>query len=206
MKTLNKICTIVAMALCITMTNGCKKEEASLPNTNPGAVSEERIPNYGSMILRMRGSEPGMYGAVNVDIASIEIQYANEKIGFHGWVSLPVRPKVYDVLQYQNGLFANLADDNNLPLGTIVKVRVTLGDRNTLTWGDSQGRHFAAMQVVQRSTTVNASAVIKQGVQSFISLNFHASPSVNPEGHNIYLLDPVITAQHIFSISDANTQ
>src|ERR1051326_1160465 len=110
MKTLKKIFAAVIVAAAMAAGTGCKKE----------------IPESGYMSVQMSeartsdGSSPAnptssLISAVNLDIKSMEVHYANEMQGNSGWVALNTNAGIYDVLMLRNDITATLAGDTKLP-------------------------------------------------------------------------------------------
>ena len=71
-----------------------------------------------------------VFDSVFIDILGLEIKLEDDSLPNDGWVSLSVRPGIYNILRYRNGL-DTLFGTGNLPHGRIRKARLSLGTRNT---------------------------------------------------------------------------
>src|ERR1051325_538731 len=127
MKTLKKIFAVITAITAMAAGTGCKKE----------------VPESGYMNVQMReartsdGSAPTnptglLLSAVNLDIKSVEVHYANEAQGNNGWVALNTNAGIYDLLMFKNDITATLAGDTRLPVGTITQMRLILGPNNSV--------------------------------------------------------------------------
>lgn len=110
-----------------------------------------------SRISVLMTDAPGPFSAVNLDVLTVEVKVdtatahrhddrhgdddadgddkGRQKDDFGYWVSLSTTAKVYNLLDLRNGIDAELAAGNIQ--GTIRKVRITLGDNNTIVKNDS---------------------------------------------------------------------
>jgi hypothetical protein len=107
----------------------CKKDYSgvnhdSLPDlSNPFNISvfltDHQIPELDSIFI---------------DIRKLEIKLEDDSLPAGGWVTLAIRPGVYNILQLRNGL-DTLFGTGSLPNGRIKKVRLTLGNQNSVMMG-----------------------------------------------------------------------
>ncbi|HTJ10644.1 MAG TPA: DUF4382 domain-containing protein [Dinghuibacter sp.] len=88
---------------------------------------------------------PVNYQAVNIDIQSISVLVAPDSCNAdttgsqwnwnhptcYQWDSLNITPGVYNILNFQNGI-DTLFSATNIPKGKILKIRITLGDNNSI--------------------------------------------------------------------------
>ena len=138
MKTKKLFLGIVSMLMLFVISfSACKKSEV---NTE-GSVS----------IFLTDG--PGDYDAVNIDIQKVEVKVDNDqnhkhddnfgsgddnkddhlkkKDDFGEWIDVNYTPGIIDVLSLRNGVEAKLGEAN-IVTGTVRKIRITLGDKNTV--------------------------------------------------------------------------
>lgn len=71
-----------------------------------------------------------IFDSVFIDIQQLEVKLEDDTLPGGGWVSLAIRPGVYNILRFRNGLDTLFAT-GTLPNARIKKVRLTLGTRNS---------------------------------------------------------------------------
>lgn len=193
MKTKNFLSVaIITVMMALAAGMGCKKE-------NPGAgymnvqMSEARIASGSTS----DASPNPVFSAVNLDIKSVEVHYANETQENSGWVSLNTNAGIYDVLMLQNDITATLAGDTKLPLGTITQMRLVLGPENSvLVSGDSQ--HMLTVPSGEESgIKINLNTTILSGKHTTIALDFDANASIVVQGNSEYKFKPVIRVKSV---------
>jgi len=199
-----KIGILAALSFCMVLLNGCKKEAMSLSNNNDNARATSAIkqsPHSGALGIKMTNTSHSPFGAVNVEIVALSVFYENKKVGDFGWINLPLKPKIYNLTQWQDGLETMLASSNTLPAGKISQVRLVLGPQNSVAWADQDGRHFFPLALTNYMTPVNVDVTITEELSAFLTLDFNAAGSVNFEGNNegnsTYLLSPDLRAQSV---------
>src|SRR4051812_6830581 len=97
--------TVTVLLLLFLFSAGCKKKE--LQN--------------GEMTVRMTDA-PASFMKVNVEITGFEVNHDSK-----GWISLPVQPGIYNLLDLQNNVSVVLADHADIPIGKINQLRLILG-------------------------------------------------------------------------------
>lgn len=71
-----------------------------------------------------------IFDSVFIDIQQLEVKLEDDTLPNDGWVSLNIRPGIYNILRFRNGLDTLFAT-GTLPNARIKKVRLTLGTQNT---------------------------------------------------------------------------
>lgn len=71
-----------------------------------------------------------VFDSVFIDIRQLEVKLEDDSLPHGGWVSLVIRPGVYNILRFRNGLDTLFAT-GTLPNARIKKIRLTLGTQNT---------------------------------------------------------------------------
>lgn len=122
---------------------------------------------------------PGDFDAVNIDIQKVEVKvdkdekhkrddnrngldddkddHMKRKDDFGEWIDLGFAPKVIDVLSLRNGIETQLGTAN-IDAGTVRKIRITLGTKNTVVKGavtydllmDSQTSNFLYIKLFDK--------------------------------------------------------
>lgn len=118
MKTTFKV--LLAVAVLITfLLLACKKENS----VNSG---KQKVSIYLT-------DNPVSFQAVNIDIQKVELKIEVDSAGTERefWEALKIRPGVYNILNFRNGVDTLLAE-GFVTKGEIKKIRITLGTRNTV--------------------------------------------------------------------------
>ena len=71
-----------------------------------------------------------VFDSVFIDIRGLEVKLEDDTLPNDGWVSLAIRPGVYNILRFRNGL-DTLFGTGTLPNTRIRKIRLTLGTQNS---------------------------------------------------------------------------
>jgi hypothetical protein len=72
-----------------------------------------------------------IFDSVFIDIQKLEVKVEDETMGNEGWITLNIRPGIYNILNFRNGL-DTLFGGGTLPSANIRKLRLTLGTQNTV--------------------------------------------------------------------------
>lgn len=118
MKTMIKVLAAVTL-LMIFLLLSCNKEKSV--NTGRQKISIYLTDN------------PIDFKAVNIDIQRIEVKVEIDSAGIERefWHELQIRPGVYNILNFRNGVDTLIAQ-GYIPGGEIKKLRITLGTRNSV--------------------------------------------------------------------------
>lgn len=107
---------IISMAVI-----GCQKN---------GAVSNNLNQPHQAKIFLTDHQTP-LFDSVFIDIQSLEVKVEDDSLGNEGWVTLDIRPGIYNILRFRNGLDTLFAN-GTLPNANIRKIRLTLGTHNSV--------------------------------------------------------------------------
>jgi len=192
---------MVALAFLMAISGGCKKEEMSLSksaSSEAGARTWPDLDLHGKLALRLINKGPVNFGAVNIEIVGVLVHYTDERIGNSGWMNMPFRPKIYNLMQLQD-MATLLSDNDGMLYGAINGVRLVLGTHNNVVWADEQGRHFAPLLMTEEDHIANlrVDARVMKDLKLFITVDFNAKSSINYEGETTYILDPVLNLQNL---------
>lgn len=118
MKTILKI-VIPITALLVLLLLGCKKE-------NSTTAGKQKVSIYLT-------DNPVNFQAVNVDIQKVEVKIEVDSAGIERefWESLSIRPGIYNLLNFRNGVDTLMAQ-GFITTGEIKKIRITLGKQNSV--------------------------------------------------------------------------
>ncbi len=135
--------------------------------------------NGNSSVSVLLTDGPGDFDAVNIDIQKVEVKvdkdekhkrddnrngldddkddHLRNKDDFGEWIDLGFAPKVIDVLTLRNGIETQLGTAN-IDAGTVRKIRITLGTKNTVVKAgvtsdlllDSQTSNFLYIQLFDK--------------------------------------------------------
>ena len=160
--------------------------------------------------------DPAAYEAVLIDVQGIEYKLEiddddiededDDDNGDEGsriyddegeWIYVDIEPRVYDILELQNGTEAVLADVD-IEAGELKEVRLILGDNNQVVIdGDTLD-----MKVPSGSSSglkVKVDSDIEAGESYELVVDFDAAKSIVHTGSDKYILKPVIRAKLIES-------
>lgn len=206
MKTLAKTTIASAIALMMTITNGCKKEDLNnvanagdMPAAKAAAVINMNPQLPGTLELKMISTPAKGLGGVNVEITEVLIHYANETMGTRGWVAVPAKDNVYDLQEFHDGKYVVLGVNNKMPAGKINEIRLVIGQKNTVVKGDADGRHSYPLTVTGANHNANlrADMALQKANRLVVTVDFNAQKSVNYEGEGTYILTPALGLKDI---------
>lgn len=96
----------------------CQKEVNK--NGSPSAVT-----------IYLTDHQTPVFDSVFIDIQKMEVKVEDDSLSNDGWVPLSIRPGIYNVLRFRNGLDTLFAS-GTLPNNRIRKIRMTLGTQNSV--------------------------------------------------------------------------
>lgn len=102
----------------------CKKEvsaDASSVNVN----KQHTVKVY------LTDDQTPVFDSVFIDLQGLQIKLDDDTLPNDGWISLAIRPGVYNILRFRNGLDTLFAT-GNLPNAKIKKIRLILDDNNSV--------------------------------------------------------------------------
>jgi hypothetical protein len=145
----------------------------------------------GSMTVKMTDA-PAAYSKVNVDITGVEVYRQN-----HGWMALHINPGIYDLLTLQNNVTVALANNEKVPTGNILQMRLILGSNNSITLLDGSVHSMKVPSGSETGLKVNINRDIHSNDYLEVVLDFDANASIVLEGNGEYSLKPVLRVKSI---------
>lgn len=168
---------LFAMSLTLLTIASCKKNDDN--NTTQKGTAKV------SMHLT---DDPANYDAVYIDIKSIEVTVEGSSA-----VSIaPIRPGIYNLLKFRNGLDTLLARAD-ISAGKVGQIRLILGDNNAVVVGGiSYPLNTPSAQ--ESGLKLNINQTFVAGGAYDMWLDFDAGKSIHQTGNGKYMLKPVIKA------------
>jgi hypothetical protein len=120
---MKKIIRLVSV-LCVLslVVYSCQKDATGTTNT------EINKPHAATIYLT--DHQTPVFDSVFIDLQKFEIKVDDDTLANDGWINLPIRTGVYNILRFRNGLDTTFAV-GMLPNAKIQKIRLTLGTRNS---------------------------------------------------------------------------
>lgn len=170
--------TLLAVVAAATIFTACSKDDS------PSSGGNSKMSVYLT-------DGPASYDAVLIDIQEVQVNTTADSSS--GWQPLTlVRPGVYNLLQFRNGL-DTLLGSQMLPAGTITQVRLILGTNNSVVVkGVSYPLQTPSAQ--QSGLKLNIHATLQANIEYKLWLDFDAGRSIVQTGNGKYILKPVIRA------------
>jgi hypothetical protein len=135
--------------------------------------------------------DPSPYDAVYIDVQKVEVNVSADSGASSGWQTLPLlRPGVYNLLDFRNGIDTVLASVN-LPAGTLSQMRLTLGNNNSVVV-NGQSYPLKTPSAQQSGLKFNIHATLTSGIVYRLWIDFNAGSSIVTTGNGGYILKPVI--------------
>ena len=114
------LATLIFSLASLIVLYSCQKENNNSQQLNsPHAVK-----------IYLTDHQTPVFDSVFIDIRKLDVKLEDDTLPNDGWVNLVIRPGVYNILRFRNGL-DTLFGTGNLPSARIKKLRLTLGTRNT---------------------------------------------------------------------------
>jgi hypothetical protein len=122
MKTV-KIKILLLLLLVVVIFTGiysCQKEASG--NTNPDQPH--------TVTIYLTDHQTPIFDSVYIDLQKLEVKVEDDSAQHGGWIDLAIRPGIYNILRFRNGLDTLFAT-GTLPNARLRKIRLTLGTQNT---------------------------------------------------------------------------
>lgn len=136
----------------------------------------------------MLTDNPANYDAVYIDIQQVEVTME----GSAAVVLDPVRPGIYDLLKFRNGLDTLLVRAD-VPAGRISQIRLILGPNNSVVV-DGNVEPLKTPSAQQSGLKLNLNQRFEAGGSYTVWIDFDAGKSIVETGNGKYNLKPVIRA------------
>src|SRR5450631_1697814 len=173
MKTIHsKVLSISAVMICL-ISFSCQKSGNSPGGTTAGKSSVN---------IYLTDDPSLVFDHVFLDISKVEIKVEDDSEASHesehqgeaddndsrgetagGWVSVPIHPGVYDILQFRNGLDTLFASSTFDASRSLKKVRLTLGSNNSVVLNGTSfpltlngNDNFVVIKIDESAVAVNS--------------------------------------------------
>lgn len=156
----------------------CKKE-----NSNVNTTTEQK-----AKVNFHLTDDPASYDAVYIDIQQVEVTME----GSAAVALTPVRPGVYNLLDFRNGLDTLLLRAE-LPAGKVSQIRLILGENNSVV-ADGQTHALNTPSAQQSGLKLNLKEEFVAGGSYDVWIDFDAGKSINETGNGKFQLKPVVRA------------
>jgi hypothetical protein len=123
MKNMIRLSAIAIVILSLSVYSCRKESSAGAGITDPGKPHQARI--------FLTDHQTLVFDSVFVDLRMLEVKLEDDSLQNGGWVSLNIRPGVYNILRFRNGLDTLFAT-GVLPNARVRKIRLTLGTLNSV--------------------------------------------------------------------------
>lgn len=135
---------------------------------------------------------PGDYLQVNIDIKQVRIHIADDSSSNDGWIDLPTRAGIYDLLKLQNGIDTTVVDSTVVPSGKVSQIRFVLGPDCSVMTKDSVLHDLKVPSGEQSGLKINVHRDIPAGQTLHVLLDFDADKSIHQKGNGDFSMKPVI--------------
>jgi hypothetical protein len=129
--------------------------------------------------------------AVNIDLKSILLHYAQEADSMDGWLAIETNEGVYNLLELQNGNDTLIAYEE-IPAGKITQLRFVLGENNTVVTNTFDTVKLKVPSGMESGIKININKELYEDAGLELLLDFDAELSVTMNGAGEYILNPVI--------------
>ncbi len=162
----------------ISLFSSCKKDDNNNNNTETKTATV-------NMHLT---DDPGNYDAVWINIQKVAVTMEG-----HSAIELvPIRPGMYDLLRFRNGLDTLLARAT-VPAGKVGQIRLILGEGNSVVV-DGQSHPLNTPSAQESGLKLNLKEEFVAGGAYDVWIDFDAGKSIVLTGNGKYQLKPVIRA------------
>jgi len=102
----------------------CQKEAF-----NSGVTTDVNKPH--SAAIYLTDDQTPVFDSVFIDLQRLEVKLEDDTLPNGGWISLQIRPGIYNILRFRNGL-DTLFGTGTLPNARVKKIRLVLGTQNSV--------------------------------------------------------------------------
>ncbi len=117
---------IVAIGLCLVTFSlySCQKDAQ-----NEYSVTDSSKPHAATIYFT--DHQTPIFDSVFIDVQRLQVKVEDDTLPNNGWVNMSIRPGIYNVLRFRNGLDTLFAV-GNLPNARLRKIKLVLGLQNTV--------------------------------------------------------------------------
>lgn len=160
-------------------------------NSNDNDTSTE-----GSSFISVKlMDDPGDYEHVYIDVVDVMVKVNDNSDGENGWQSIDaINAGIYDLLELTGGVNVILADDYEVPSGTLNQIRLILGEDNSVVI-DGETYPLQTPSAQQSGLKIQVNQELDPLISYTFLLDFDVDESIVEAGNsgNI-ILKPVIRA------------
>lgn len=175
---------VALLILALTITGivyvSCSKDNSATPGTGTGTGTTH-------FNLYMTDT-PGPYQQVNVNIVGAMVHS-----DVSGWMTLNIRPGIYNLLNLINGKDTLIAD-GFVTVGMVSQVRLILGPTGNTVMVNNTLYTLQTPSDQQSGLKLTINSMLSAGITYNLILDFDAGASVVQTGNGSYILKPVIRA------------
>ena len=171
---------VMMMGVALSM-NSCKKDGDSNNNNNNNGGGTAKV----SMRLT---DAPGDYDHVYVDIQQVVLTVE----GSAAVTVAPIRPGIYDLLDFANGV-DTLLMEATVPAGKVSQIRLVLGNNNSVVVNGAS-YDLGTPSAQESGLKLNLKETLVAGGAYTFWIDFDAGKSIVQTGNGAYKLKPVIRA------------
>ncbi|MBL7717602.1 MAG: DUF4382 domain-containing protein [Flavipsychrobacter sp.] len=175
---MKKILAPVLFCCMLLATQACKKDKNEDVNTTGGTAK---------VAMRLTDG-PGDYDHVYVDIQQVVITME----GSSAVTVAPIRPGVYDLLEFSNGI-DTLLMETTVPAGKVSQIRLVLGSNNSVVINGAS-YDLGTPSAQESGLKLNLKETLVANGSYTFWLDFDAGKSIVQTGNGAYKLKPVIRA------------
>ena len=121
MKNIIRFCALALLVASIVLYS-CQKDVAD------GNTTDLNRPH--AVTIYLTDHQTPVFDSVLIDLQRLDVKLEDDTLPNGGWVSLNIRPGVYNILRFRNGLDTLFAT-GTLPNARVKKIRLTLGTQNS---------------------------------------------------------------------------
>ena len=183
MKELKKINQAV-LALLMVFAVGC----------NTAEVNHDDVFGNSKISIRLMDM-PGDFDNVFIDIQDVKIKLNDDSVDDSGWISVDaINTGVYDLLELTGGINVLLLDDFEIPSGYLNKIRLILGEDNTVVI-DGEVFPLNTPSAQQSGLKIKVDEDLQPNINYTFLLDFNVDESIVIAGNSGNInLKPVIRA------------
>jgi hypothetical protein len=122
MKSIFQVTTTILMAVSLFFYS-CQKEISGNNAIDIGKPHAARV--------YLTDHQTPVFDSVFIDLRSLEVKLEGDTLHNGGWISLNIRPGIYNILRFRNGIDTLFAT-GTLPNARVKKIRLTLGTKNSV--------------------------------------------------------------------------
>lgn len=139
--------------------------------------------------------EPGDYEHVYIDVIDVMVKVNDPVDDDNGWISLnPINTGIYDLLELTGGVNVLLAENYNIPSGTLNQIRLVLGEDNSIVI-DGETFPLNTPSEQQSGLKLNVNQTLEPNIHYTFLLDFNVDESIVVAGNSGNInLKPVINA------------